>query len=130
MVLWGVAFHSLLATRWNSLVPRYSLQNHSLLVVELACYSLQKLLVTKIHLLLVAEAARCQKILVTCWEICLLLVGEVARCKKSLGTRCKIRLLLFATNHLLLNAKNHSSLFKTIISPNSYVLLELRLSRL
>ena len=42
---WGVTFHSLLVTRWNSLVARYSLQN---------------LLVT-----------RCKKSLVTCCKISL-----------------------------------------------------------
>ena len=114
------------------LLPRYSLKFtcclllvvksvaarcklRSLLVAEIACcknspvtrcrscmlrkftrYSLQKLLVAKNHSLLVAE---------------------VARCKKSLVTHCEIRLILVATNHFLLNAKNHSSLVKTITSP-------------
>ena len=77
--IWGVTFHSLLVTRWNSLVTRYSLKNHSLLVAEVArCkkssllvakfarYSLQKLLVAKTHSLLVAKFARysLQKLLV------------------------------------------------------------------
>ena len=43
----------------NSLVVRYSLYNHLLLVVKFARYSLQKLLVAKDHSLLVAKFARC-----------------------------------------------------------------------
>ena len=76
----GVTFHSLLVTRFkftryslpvvkslvtreirsllvaNSLVVRYSLQNHSLLVAKLALYSLQKLLIVKNQSLLVANS--------------------------------------------------------------------------
>ena len=43
----------------NSLVVRYSLYNHLLLVVKFARYSLQKLLVAKDHSLVVAKFARC-----------------------------------------------------------------------
>ena len=82
----GITFHSLLFTHWNSLVAHYS----SLLVAKFTRYSLQKLVVTKSHLLLIAEVARCKKSLVTCCKICLLLVAEVAHCKKSLVTWCKI----------------------------------------
>ena len=55
-----------------------------LLVAKFAHYSLQKLLVAKIHSLLVTE---------------------VARCKKSLVTRCKVYSLLVAKNHWLLVAE-------------------------
>ena len=102
-----VTFHSLKFTRC------------SLLVV--------KSLITrcKICSLLVAEVTRCKKLLVSHCKIRSLLVAEVARwknslvtrCKKSLDTRCEMCLLLAATNHLLFNAKNHSSLVKTITSP-------------
>ena len=80
---WGVTFHSLLVTRWNSLFARCSLQ---------------KSLVTscKIRSLPVAEVARCKKSLVTRCKIRSLLVAEVARCRNSLVTRCKIRSLLVA----------------------------------
>ena len=79
-----------------SLVARYLLQSHSLLVAEFTRYSLQKLLVAKIHSLLITEVACCKKPLVTRCKIRSLLVAEVARCKKSLVTRCKIRSLLVA----------------------------------
>ena len=115
----GVTFHSLLVTRWNSLVACFSLQNHSLLVAKLARYSLQKLLVAKkslvtrcrscsfqkitpyftrgkIRALLVAEIARWKISLVIRCKIRLLLVAEIASCKKSLVTRCKIHSLLVA----------------------------------
>ena len=74
------------------LLPRYSL--------KFTCCSL---------LLVRSVAARC--------KLRSLLVAEVARCKQSLVTHCEIRLILIATNHFLLNAKNHSSLVKTITSP-------------
>ena len=63
-----------------SLVARYSLKftRCSLLIAKFARYSLQKLLVAKIHLLLVAEIARCKKSLVPRCKIRLLLVAEVA----------------------------------------------------
>ena len=76
--IWGVTFHSLLVTRWNSLVAR-----------------------CKICLLMVAEVACCKKSLVTRCKIRSLLVAEVARCKNSLVTRCKIRSLLVAKIHSL-----------------------------
>ena len=56
------------------------------------------------------------KSLVVRCKICSLLVAEVARCKKSLVTRCEIPLLIVVKNNLLLVAKNHSSLVKTITS--------------
>ena len=106
-----------------SLVARYLLQSHSLLVAEFTRYSLQKLLVAKIHSLLITEVACCKKPLVTRCKIRSLLVAEVAHCKKSLVTRCEIRLLLTAEvarckNSLVtrckiysfLVAKNHSLL--------------------
>ena len=103
----GVTFHSLLVTRWNWLVTRYSLQN-SLVTrcKKITRYSLQNFLVTrcktsfvtrcKIRLLLVAEVTRCEKSFVTRCKVFLLLVAKVARCKKSLITRCKISSLLVA----------------------------------
>ena len=95
------ARYSLKFTRCSLLVAqiaRYSLQkllvakNHLLLVANFARYSLQKLLAAKNHSLLVAEVARCKKSLVT-------------RCKNSLVTRFKIRSLLVAKIHSLLVAK-------------------------
>ena len=92
----------MLVTHWNSLVARYSLWNHLLLVAKFARYSLQKLLVAKNHSLLVAEVARCknhlllvakytryslQKLLIT--KNHSLLIAEVARCKKLLVTCCE-----------------------------------------
>ena len=47
---WGVTFHSLLVTRWNSLVARYSLQNLLVtryLLQDLTRYSLQNSLVAR-----------------------------------------------------------------------------------
>ena len=99
---WGVTFHSLLVTRWNSLIACYLLQNHSLLVAkihsllfaEVAHCKISLVTRCKIRLLIVAEVARCKRSLVTHCEIRLLIVAEVALCKKSLVTRCQIRLLL------------------------------------
>ena len=93
----GVTFHSLLVSRWSSLVACYSLQNHSLLVAKFARYWLQKLLVAKINSLLVARFV--------CYSLQKLLVAEVARCKKSLVTRCEICFLHVATNYSLLVAR-------------------------
>ena len=71
-------------------------KNHLLLVSKFTCYSWQKLIVAKVHLLL-------QNSLLA--ENHLLLLPKFS---------CY---LLAAINHLLLNAKNHSSLVKTITSP-------------
>ena len=89
---------NLLITRCRSCslqkITRYSLQNslitrcRSCLLQIFTRYSLPKLLVSKIRSLLVA--------------------------KRKIVSRCEIRLLLVATNRLLLYAKNHSSLVKTI----------------
>ena len=58
------------------------------------------------------------KSLVTRCRIRLLIVAEVARCKKI--TRYLLQnSLVYSKNQLLLNAKNHSSLFETITSPYS-----------
>ena len=83
----GETFHSLLVTRWNSLVARCSLQN-------ITRYKLQTSLIT-----IVAKAARCKKSPVTRCKFCPLLVAEVARCKKSLVTHCKIHSLLVVVTH-------------------------------
>ena len=72
-------------------------------------YSLQKLLVANIHSLLVAEVACSKNSLVTRCKNYSLVVA-----KRKIVSRCEIRLLLVATNRLLLYAKNHSSLVKTI----------------
>ena len=79
-------FHSLLVTRWNSLVARYSLQNS--LVIRCRSCSLQK--ITR-YSLLVAKFAH--------YLLRKLLVAEVARCQKSFVTHCKIRSLLVAKIH-------------------------------
>ena len=84
-------FHSLLFTRWNSLVARYSLQNS--LVIRCRSYSLQK--ITR-YSLLVAKFAH--------YSLRKLLVAEVARCKNhsllvAEVTHCKIRSLLVAKIH-------------------------------
>ena len=114
----GVTFHSLLVTCWNSLVARYSLQNHQLLVA--------KSLVTrcKICSLLAAEVARCKKLLVTrckkspvtCCKIRSLLVSEVARCKKSLVTRCKIRSLVSRCRSCSLKKMTRYSLQSSLVT--------------
>ena len=51
----SVTFQSFLVTRWNSLVARYSLQNHSLLVGEVACCKKSLVICFKFRSLLVAE---------------------------------------------------------------------------
>ena len=104
---------------------------------KLTRYLLQNWLITrckislttrcKIRFLLVGEVARCEKSFGTRSKILLLLVPKIhslrvakfCYCKKSLVNRCKIGLLLAATNHLLIIGKNHSSLAKTITSPQS-----------
>ena len=88
----------------NSLVTRcksYSLQ-------KISCYLLQKLLVAKNHSLLVAKFV--------CYPLkkftrYALQNSLVAKHLSSLAAK-----LLAATNHLLFNAKNHSSPIKTITS--------------
>ena len=110
----GVTFHSLLVTRWNSLVACFfvvkslvtSCKTGSLLVAKKSlvtrCRSCSFQKITpyftrgKIRALLVAEIARWKISLVIRCKIRLLLVAEIASCKKSLVTRCKIHSLLVA----------------------------------
>ena len=102
----GVTFHSLLVSRWNSLVACYSLQNHSLLVAKFARYWLQKLLAAKINSLLVAEVARCKKPLVTRCEICFL---HVATNYSLLVARCSLQKII---NHSLKQSQVHKVRWK------------------
>ena len=55
-------------------------KHHSLLVAKVACYSLQKLLVSKNHPLLVSKVAH--------YSLQKSLLAEVAPCKNSLVTHC------------------------------------------
>ena len=110
---------SLKFTRWSLVVVKSLIiccKICSLLVVEVALSKNNSFLVAKIHSSHFAKFARysLQKLLVA--KIHSLLVSKFTRCKRSLVTRCEICLLLAATNHLLLNVKNHSSLVKTITS--------------
>ena len=79
--------------------------------VEFVCYSLQNLLVSKIHSLVVASCCKIDSLLVakvdsgkksitTFCKIHSLLVAEVAPCKNLLVTRCK--------NSLITRYKIHS----------------------
>ena len=89
---------------------------------KFARYSLQKLLVAKVHLLLVAEVACCKNSLVTRCKIRSLLVAEFARRKNSLATRCKICLLLAANKSLVPSQHNKvkSVVGRTFSNPAIY----------
>ena len=80
--LWGVTSHSLLVTRWNSLVVK------SLVPRCKTCS------------LLVMEVARCKRSLVTCCKIRSLLVAELLQ--KAPVSCCEIPSILIAKNHSLL----------------------------
>ena len=77
----GVTFHSLLVTRWNSLVARYSLQNS--LVTRCRSCSLQKLTRYSLQNSLATRCRSCS-------------LQKFVRCKKSLVALCKIWPLLIA----------------------------------
>ena len=113
MFKWGVTFHTLLVTRWNSLVACYSLQNHSLLVAKFARYSLQKLLVAKNHSLLVAKFARCKNHSLP--------VAKFAR--------YSLEKLLVAKNHSLLVAKFACYLLQKLLIAKSQSLLVAEVAR-